>query len=64
MDALEVFTILIFCVVGLIVSTAGMAYEYVEKRREARQLHRHVWGNIVDLRDWRNTQKRASGFKR
>lgn len=64
MDALDMFTILIFCVFGLVVSVAGMGLEYIEKRAKARQLHRHVWGNVVDLRDWRNTQKRASGIKR
>lgn len=64
MDGLDLLLMLMLCGFGLLVTVAGMVFEYIIDKREQKALHRHVWGNVVDLQSWRNTQKRASGIKR
>ena len=64
MDALNVFLILMLCAAAAVVCAAGALFEYILEKREQRALHRHVWGNVVDLKSWRATQKRASGIRR
>ncbi len=64
MDVLDLYTIMLIMVS---VGAASLIYAVVESiydRRNARNLHRHVWGNVVDLKSWRNTHKRASNTKR
>jgi hypothetical protein len=39
--------------------------EYLEMRAERRklvELRRRIFGNVVDLREWKATKKRASGI--
>lgn len=64
MNGLDALLILMLCGLGLVVAVAGMIFEYVLEKREQKALHRHVWGNVVDLKSWRATQKRVSGIRR
>lgn len=64
MDALDGLLILMICGALLPVIGIGAIFEYMYEKREQRALHRHVWGNVVDLKDWKATQKRASGIRR
>ena len=63
MDALDAYTILLLCLFGLLACGIGALVEFICERRNARQLHRHVWGNVVELKSWRKTKKRASSLK-
>ena len=49
MDGLDLLLMLMLCGFGLLVTVAGMAFEYIIDKREQKALHRHVWGNVVDL---------------
>ena len=64
MNGLDALLILMLCGLGLVVAGGCALFEYVLEKREQRALHRHVWGNVVDLKSWRATQKRASGIRR
>ena len=64
MDGLDLLLIAMLLGFGFVVAVAGMIFEYVLEKREQKALHRHVWGNVVDLKPWRATQKRASGIRR
>jgi membrane protein DedA with SNARE-associated domain len=64
MDALDMLTILMLCAATFVAAVIGMTAEYLYERRLQKRLHRHVWGNVVDLSSWRNSRKRVSGIKR
>jgi membrane protein DedA with SNARE-associated domain len=64
MDALDMLTIMMFCVAGFVAAVIGMTAEYLYERRLQKRLHRQVWGNLVDLSSWRNSRKPASRIKR
>ena len=64
MDGLDALLILMLCGLGLVVAVSCAIFEHILEKRAQRALHRHVWGNVVDLKSWRATQKRASGIRR
>ena len=64
MDGLDLLLIAMLLGFGFVVAIAGMIFEYVLEKREQRALHRHIWGNVVDLKSWRDSRKRASGIRR
>jgi hypothetical protein len=64
MDGLDLLLIAMLLAFGLFVAVSGMIFEYILEKREQRALHRHVWGNVVDLKSWRDSRKRASGIRR
>lgn len=63
MDALDLYTAALFCLFGLLACGIAGVVEIICERRNARELHRHVWGNVVELKSWRKSKKRASGLK-
>ena len=64
MNGLDLLLIAMLLAFGLFVAVSGMIFEYELEKREQRALHRHVWGNVVDLKSWRDSRKRASGIRR
>ena len=64
MNGLDLLLIAMLLAFGLFVAVSGMIFEYVLEKREQRALHRHVWGNVVDLKSWRDSRNRASGIRR
>lgn len=64
MDGLDLLLIAMLLGFVFAVAIAGMIFEHVLEKREQRALYRHVWGNVVDLKSWRDSRKRASGIRR
>jgi len=61
---MELVTVL--CVYGFGFAIFGACFEWVLMRAERRkfvELRQRLFGNVVDLREWRSTQKRASRIK-
>ena len=63
MDALDVYTLLILALVSLMMCGIGLVVESIDRHRTQKRLHNHIWGDVVDLKSWRNSKKRASGLK-
>jgi uncharacterized membrane protein YciS (DUF1049 family) len=57
--------IAVLLVFGFFVGCLLTVGEYLEMRAERRklvELRRRIFGNVVDLREWKATKKRASGI--
>jgi len=58
--------IAVLCLFGLGFCLLGAVFEYFMMRAERQkmvELRRRLFGNVVDLREWKATKKRASGIK-